>query len=183
MNNKTIQAILYIISFVLGYLIYRYVSLGIIYSLYNLDSIGKALVLYLIHVGVLLLIFKYIFHIRLSRLEKYFFLILYLLLMFMVFFDRPELMERKMEWNILNSLEGNRMIHILNILIFIPFYPLTKWIFPQCGLKQIVFFFILFALCIEGIQWSSMRGIWDVLDLILYTIGFLLGLSLKIYIP
>lgn len=35
MDDKKKQAILSIISFILGYMIYRYVSLSMIYSLYN----------------------------------------------------------------------------------------------------------------------------------------------------
>lgn len=67
MDEKKKQAILYIISFILGYMIYRYVSLSMIYSLYNLDPVGKALVLYLIHVAVFLYIFKRIVHISVYR--------------------------------------------------------------------------------------------------------------------
>lgn len=96
-------------------MIYRYVSLSMIYSLYNLDPVGKALVLYLIHVAVLLYIFKRIFHISVYRWKKIFFLFLYLVLLFMVFFDRPELPNRKIEWILLNLSEESWMIYILNI--------------------------------------------------------------------
>lgn len=84
MDEKKKQAILYIISFILGYMIYRYVSLSMIYSLYNLDLVGKALVLYLIHVAVFLYIFKRIFHISVYRWKKYsfFFFILFCSLWF-----------------------------------------------------------------------------------------------------
>lgn len=115
MDEKKKQAILYIISFILGYMIYRYVSLSMIYSLYNLDPVGKALVLYLIHVAVLLYIFKRIFHISVYRREKIFFLFLYLVLLFMVYFDRPEIFDRRIEWTLLNLSEESWMIYILNI--------------------------------------------------------------------
>lgn len=95
MDEKKKQAILYIISFILGYMIYRYVSLSMIYSLYNLDPVGKALVLYLIHVAVLLYIFKRIFHISVYRWQKYsfFFFILFCSLWFTLIVRRFSIVE------------------------------------------------------------------------------------------
>ena len=78
----------------------------------------KALVLYLIHVAVFLYIFKRIIHISVYRREKIFFLFLYLVLLFMVYFDRPELLKRRIKWTLLNLSEESWVIYILKIYRF-----------------------------------------------------------------
>ncbi|MDR3215596.1 MAG: VanZ family protein [Bacilli bacterium] len=68
-----------------------------------------------------------------------------------------------------NSFEYTMMIG--NILMFVPFGCL----YQRFNLKISFFFIILLGLVIEGTQYIFKVGVFDLSDILLYTIGFYLG--------
>lgn len=60
----------------------------------------------------------------------------------------------------------------LNIAVFIPFYTVVKWLKQSLNDRMIFILFILCTLSVEVLQYVTMRGMLDLADIILYTLGY-----------
>lgn len=74
------------------------------------------------------------------------------------------------------------MIVAGNVVMFIPF-GFLGWIFPQCKeLKSLLFSFISAITIVEGLQYFTRMGIFEVDDIILNTFGVFLGWMIYRYL-
>lgn len=104
--------------------------------------------------------------------------------MYLTFFDRVELLESKINLNpfgIIDTLKEEGIFSmILNILIFVPFYTALKWLNLKMNNKGYFIIFIIFIFIIESLQYFTLRGFFDVSDIILYIGGYFIGIGIYI---
>lgn len=182
-NFVTKNILIFIASIVIGYAFYWIVSMRIIDSLYYIDTELKGFFLYFCHVILFHLFFKTIFKIDIYYFEKIITSIAYFILMFLMFFDRVYIGARVLNLNpfdIINTIKETGIISlVLNILSFCPFYTLIKWLNKDMSHKTILFLFLVISIGVEFAQYITMSGILDIVDIILYVIGYFIGV--KIY--
>jgi glycopeptide antibiotics resistance protein len=65
-----------------------------------------------------------------------------------------------------------------NIVVFIPIGFLFLCTYPQSRKKMWIIFSVSYVFVVESIQFISKRGVWDIDDIILNTIGILLGIRI-----
>lgn len=177
-NRKFVLQLLSILfGIVGGYLFYYFVSIELIKSLLYLDNIS-GISIYICHILFFYLVCKIFFRLRVTKVDKSIAVILYFILLYIAFFDRFNLGRRVITFNPFD-LSGQTMITtLLNIMIFLPFYTILRWTINSNHMKRYFFIWLLAALLIETIQYIFMIGIFDFTDIILYLIGYLLGIKL-----
>lgn len=187
-NKKNIlnNVLFFIVSVPLGYLFYRFFSLGIINKIYYIDTVVKGLFLFLCHVFIMFLFLKILFKVSITNLEKKGIVITYWILMALAFFDRVHIGETIINLNPLDALETLKnngiSILLLNCMIFIPFFTSLKWTFKNISNKKAIVLFFIIAFSIELIQLIFKIGIFDINDVILYTTGFFIGIPVYNFI-
>lgn len=188
-NNKGLvlkNILIFIISAVIGFLFYWIVSMRIIDSLYYIDTDLKGFILYFSHVLFFYLFFKVIFKMDIYFFEKIIVSVVYFILMFMMFFDRVYIGRRIININpfdFINTMKDTGIITIvLNCLVFSPFYTSIKWILNKLDAKKIFIIFLVFSIGIEIVQYITMSGIFDVVDILLYVIGYFIGVKIYNYL-
>lgn len=163
----------------IAYMFYWFFGLPIINRFYYIDTIQKGIFLYSLHVMFFYLFIKVLTKIQIFHFEKIIILISYFILMYLTFFDRIELLESKINLNpfgIVDTLkEEGFSSMILNILIFVPFYTALKWLSLKMNNKGYFMTFIMFMFVIESLQYLTLRGFFDVSDIILYMCGYFTG--------
>ena len=84
--------------------------------------------------------------------------------------------EHSLLWSNLNSL----LINVFgNFLMFVPF-GFLGWTFPNLNnLKSILFSFLSVLIVVEALQYFSRRGVFDIDDIILNSLGVCFGFWLK----
>ncbi len=171
-----------IISVVIGYLFYWNFSMEFINPIYNINTITKGLLLIFCHIEIFYLFIKILFKLKIHLFEKMLLISSYFLMMLVIFFDRIYLTERLLNFNIfeiINTMkESGLLITVLNILVFCPFYTAIKWIQKDLTFIKIFTIFMIFSISVEIIQYIMMWGIFDIIDIIFYTIGFFIGVKL-----
>ena len=92
------------------------------------------------------------------------------------FFDRINIGERIISLDpfafIDSAYNDSVVLLFLNIAVFIPFYTVVKWLKQNLNDRMIFILFILCALSAEVLQCVTMRGMLDLADMILYTLGY-----------
>ena len=185
MNDKKdylISATILLIFIPVAYLFYWFFGLPIINRFYYIDTIQKGVFLYSLHVMLFYLFIKVLTKIQIFYFEKIIIIISYFILMYLTFFDRVELLESKINLNpfgIIDTLKEEGIFSmILNILIFVPFYTALKWLNLKMNNKGYFIIFIIFI--IESLQYFTLRGFFDVSDIILYIGGYFIGIGIYI---
>lgn len=171
--------ILFFISMIISYIVYQFISMNMINAVYNIDSDLKGIFLYLCHVESLYLLLKIVTKLKIYKFEKIILVLSYFLLMMLMFFDRVDIGKRVFNLDVFDLIHTIKAVgvssSVLNILIFIPFYTAMKWLQDGLHGRTICIVFLLFSIGIETIQYITMCGIFDVVDIILYVIGFIIG--------
>lgn len=187
MNDKKdylISATILLIFIPVAYLFYWFFGLPIINRFYYIDTIQKGVFLYSLHVMLFYLFIKVLTKIQIFYFEKIIIIISYFILMYLTFFDRVELLESKINLNpfgIIDTLKEEGIFSmILNILIFVPFYTALKWLNLKMNNKGYFIIFIIFIFIIESLQYFTLRGFFDVSDIILYIGGYFIGIGIYI---
>lgn len=123
-----------------------------------------------------------------KRADKFIISILYAIAAFLGLFYRRSMGAFNYDMNpvsfLFNILNDNRAIFLsfLNVLLFVPFSIVTSFYTSQ--MKNMYISFAIFAIGVEVIQLITFRGIFDLGDIVLYVIGFGIGLKvLKILKP
>lgn len=185
MNDKKdylISATILLICIPVAYLFYWFFGLPIINRFYYIDTIQKGVFLYSLHVMLFYLLIKVLTKIQIFYFEKIIIIISYFILMYLTFFDRVELLESKINLNpfgIIDTLKEEGIFSmILNILIFVPFYTALKWLHLKMNNKGYFITFIMFMFVIESLQYFTLRGFFDVSDIILYIGGYFIGIGI-----
>ena len=182
-----INLLAFIASVIIGYVCYWFITMDLIDTLYNLNSTIKAIFLIICHAEAFYLLFKFMFKLEIYKFEKIILIISYLVLMLLMFFDRVHIGIRVYNLNVLDILDTIRYSGVsstlLNILIFCPFYTVIKWINKDFTYKDIVIIFLIFSIGVEVIQFITMSGIFDIVDIILYMVGFLIGSKIYKIMP
>ena len=154
----------------------------LINPIYNINTITKGLFLIFCHIEIFYLFIKILFKLKIYMFEKILLISSYFLMMLVMFFDRIYLTERLLNFNIfeiINTMkESGLLITVLNILVFCPFYTAIKWIQKDLTFIKIFTIFMIFSISVEIIQYIMMWGIFDIIDIIFYTIGFFIGVKL-----
>ena len=154
----------------------------LINPIYNINTITKGLFLIFCHIEIFYLFIKILFKLKIHLFEKMLLISSYFLMMLVIFFDRIYLTERLLNFNIfeiINTMkESGLLITVLNILVFCPFYTAIKWIQKDLTFIKIFTIFMIFSISVEIIQYIMMWGIFDIIDIIFYTIGFFIGVKL-----
>lgn len=181
--NTTIlkNIVIFIMSVFIGYLCYWKYSMEIINSLYNINNIFKGLFLYSCHILVFYFILKIIFKLHIYTFEKMLVSICYFMLLGVIFFDRVYLGSRILNLNVLDVIavikETGFISIILNILVFFPFYTIIKWNFIHLKSLSIFTMFLIFSFGVEIVQYITMSGIFDIVDIMLYVVGYFIGVG------
>lgn len=185
MHNKKdylISAAILLICIPIAYLFYWFFGLPVINRFYYIDTIQKGVFLYSLHVILFYLFIKVLTKIQIFHFEKIIILISYCILMYLTFFDRIELLESKINFNpfgIVDTFKEEGIFSIiLNILIFVPFYTALKWLNLKMNNKGYFMIFIIFIFIIESLQYFTLRGFFDVSDIVLYTGGYIIGIGI-----
>lgn len=179
-KNDLIKSIfIFLICIPLSYIFYWFVSLRIINIVYYIDTLPKGIFLYFCHIILFYFLTKVVFRIKLLNFEKIILILTYFIFLLLCFFDRVYIGERVINLNpfdLINTVYNNGIIVLLlNIAVFCPFYTAIKWINKNIKPRIAFIIFFLFALSIEIIQFFTMSGIFDVIDIALYVIGYYLG--------
>ena len=103
-------------------------------------------------------------------------MLMYFILMSLCFFDRINIGERIISLDpfafIDSAYNDSVVLLFLNIAVFIPFYTVVKWLKQNLNDRMIFILFVLCALSAEVLQCVTMRGMLDLADIILYTLGY-----------
>ena len=178
-NNGLKNIVLWIVSIIIGFLCYRFIGLHIIDRIYYINNVYKGLFLCFCHIDLVYILLKCIFKIKLSYLEKMITMLMYFILMSLCFFDRINIGERIISLDpfafIDSAYNDSVVLLFLNIAVFIPFYTVVKWLKQNLNDRMIFILFILCALSVEVLQYVTMRGMLDLADMILYTLGYGVG--------
>ena len=185
-NNFLKNSLMFLLSIPLGYSFYWFISLKVINAIYYIDTLSKGLFLCFCHIFLAYFLLKIIFNMKVYQYEKIILIISYFILMFLSFFDRVYLGDRIINLNpfdIINTIYNDGiMTLLLNIVIFCPFYTAMRWIKREANIKFTFILFFLFAISIEIVQYFTMSGIFDVIDIILYIIGYFIGVLIYKFI-
>ena len=168
---------LFLQSIVIAYFFYTSISLPLLGQLYLIDSEGKMLCLYLSHIVFFYLLFKVVLQLRVFQPEKRLALIVCVLLMYAAFFDRAGFDEiRRFNLDPFAVFAYNNMETLmLNIAIFLPFHTVLHWVMPRRRNAFYVALTLIVAIGVEAVQVISGKGMFDLVDLNLYLIGYCLG--------
>lgn len=174
-RNILLNVIGMILCIVLSYLFYYFISMDFINLFYSVNEVN-GFFLYLCHIAFFWYIYKTLFKLRITKVEKAIALIIYLFIMYIAFFDRFDLGRREINLNPINDLSSSAIpIMVLNIAIFLPFYTILKWNFKSHTGKIDICICLIISIIIESIQYITMRGIFDIVDIIMYLLGYFLG--------
>ena len=151
---------LFLLSIVTAYFFYTSISLPLLGQLYLIDSEGKMLCLYLSHIVFFYLLFKVVLQLRVFQPEKGMALIVYVLLMYAAFFDRA----------------GYDVIRRSNLDPFALFaYNNMETIMLNRRKAFYIALTLFVAVGVEVVQIISGKGMFDLVDLNLYLIGYFCG--------
>lgn len=170
-----------LISILLGVFINYILTSELIVMFFGGSPSVYGFVVYFALILQILFIFVTIHFLRTNKINKvtYFsILCAYLALLFLLLFGRP-VMEQNINLNILNifNFEQNNLLqNILNLAFFIPFgFFLYDVIAHKVKIKQILIISFCLIFTFEILQFISLRGIFDIVDIFLNMIGVLLG--------
>lgn len=180
-NKKEIglNFLLMAFSIIGGYLFYFFISMEIIIRIYHNLNNASGIFIYVCHIFIFFWILKVMFKLKITKWEQKIAAILYGILMYLAFFDRFDLGIREFNINPLDFLTSQSiMTVILNIVIFLPFFTILKWLFNNNTNKNNFLIWIFISIFIETLQYITMRGIFDIADIVLYLVGYLIGIKL-----
>lgn len=168
---------LFLLSIVTAYFFYTSISLPLLGQLYLIDSEGKMLCLYLSHIVFFYLLFKVVLQLRVFQPEKGMALIVYVLLMYAAFFDRAgyDVIRRSNLDPFALFAYNNMETIMLNIAIFLPFHTVLHWVLPNRRKAFYIALTLFVAVGVEVVQIISGKGMFDLVDLNLYLIGYFCG--------
>lgn len=178
---------LVVLSIVLGYGIYYNISMEFIGRFYFIDDV-RAIFLITCHALLIYSLLKFILYLKFNTTEKIILSIVYICVLYMALIDRFNIGRHVINFNLFNSISEEGMMQmIMNIMLFMPFYTVQTWLSDyvfkiQCKFKIEMIIFFTFVIFVETIQFITMRGIFDILDIILNTIGYLSGIMLYRYL-
>lgn len=176
----TSTAFLDLINFVISFFICRWFYMNYVYF-YAIGIIGfsnngvdfwRPLIAILILTVILFTLFRTIYTKRLSlKIVILLYILYFSVLFFMLFLKSPGI--RGYNINIISYLHDiftvDSLVPLFNILMFIPLGTLFKFDYKNIAV------FILFIFLCEIIQYVLKVGIFDIGDIFLNTIGFLVG--------
>ena len=168
-----------IIGSILGYMVYYYALMEVI-SLYSTLSqelyILTSIVALIASIAACILLVFILSKGRISKSIFYVISAVYFCLLILVFFGRPSL-GRTLSLNVFNSIKEcmsyseTLLQTALNLIIMIP----MGYFFKSMKFKKAGIFFAVISVLIEIIQYVFARGIFDLLDIICYSVGLSLG--------
>lgn len=171
--------LLMVFSIIGGYLFYYFISMDVIIRIYHNLNNASGIFIYACHIFFFFWILKVMFKLKITKWEQKIAAILYGILMYLAFFDRFDLGRREFNINPLDFLTTQSiMTVILNIVIFLPFFTILKWLFNNNSNKNNFLIWIFISIFIETLQYITMRGIFDIADIVLYLVGYLIGIKL-----
>lgn len=155
----------------------RYVGLFPV-SVYVIILISQILIIYEI--------FKFFFC-KWSKVDKIIITVIYFFILSLVMLARINLGSRIFQWNpfafitdYYDNKNGEFLIPLFNVIMFIPMVTILSFFINK---KKLVFFIgISIGIIFEVLQVMTMRGIFDLSDIILYLIGIMIGFYLYKYI-
>lgn len=167
-----------IASIVIAYIFYYFISMDLINQFYPVSE-ERGFVFYICHVIFFYILMKLIFSLPIYKLDKVLAAFIYVCILYIALFDRITLAQRIINVNPIRGFLDEGMLQmVLNVIVFFPFYTILKW-FAHFTSKQNFVMFIIFVFLVEIVQYISMRGIFDITDIVLNTIGY--GCGIKLY--
>ncbi|NLU24494.1 MAG: VanZ family protein [Clostridiales bacterium] len=170
----------FIFGAILGYLLYYYVMMDVLSVFFGGGAfyVIVSLLCLLLCVGGCSAVFYLLLTGRIKKWMLWLLFAAYFCAAVIALFGRRS-MGRVFIWN---PLTGIRDLHnlemqlqsLLNLLLFIP----VGYFFRNSGIKQSLLAGFLLAVSVELLQVAVMRGMFDTFDIILYVIGFFLGVLL-----
>lgn len=167
-----------IASIVIAYVFYYFISMDLINQFYPVNE-QRGFVLYICHVIFFYILMKLIVSVPIYKVDKVLAAFVYVCILYIALFDRITLAQRIINVNPISGFMDEGILQmVLNVIVFFPFYTMLKW-FTHFNKKQKFMMFILFVFLVEIMQYISMRGIFDITDILLNTIGY--GCGIKLY--
>lgn len=178
---KTIRfknLILFLASIPLGILMNYYITSDLLFYI-SIFSSGIYFIIIPVQIIFIYEIMKYFF-ISWNKYDKALIAVIYFSALIFMLFARTSLGERIFQWNpigFINDLQNGSsrelLIPFFNVLMFIPM-PIVCSFFCK-DRKKVKCYCLILAVSIEVIQVATMRGMFDLSDIVLYIIGITIG--------
>lgn len=176
LKNRVLYFFILLITSFISFIFYHYISMDVINIFYNVVDY-KGYLLYICHFIYFFLLIKILLNIKINKFDKMLFIIMYFMIAFIFLFDNENLYIRISNINPFNFkyISGFYQL-IINFFIFIPLYTIQNLINKRTKLFYNFIGFLIFSFIIEIYQYITLKGIFDIVDILSYTFGYILGI-------